>query len=353
MDRARGRPRADTRAALTAPLVTDPHRRLVPVVRLAPAKLNLTLAVLGRRPDGYHALHSVMVPLALADRLSVAPAPPGARDSLHRTGLDAGPIEDDLVLRAFETARAAVPRPPFGADPTPPLAARLEKRIPVASGLGGGSSDAAAALDAAFEVWGAEVSARTRAEAGAGIGSDVPFFLAGGPALVEGRGEQVTRLGWLRGDAGEPGVLVVNPGVPLPTPAVFAAWAAGHRPVGGAARLASEHLAAELREGRLTARDLLGRAGVLASANDLAAAADAVEPGLVAFRRSLLRALGRPVGLSGSGPTYWALYPSLHAAEAAADELRSAVAAGRIATLGATPPTIVVSTILAPSGGPT
>ena len=331
--------------------MTDPHRRLGPVVRLAPAKLNLTLAVLGRRDDGYHALHSVMVPLGLADRLSIAPAPPGAADSLHRTGLDAGPIDDDLVLRAIRRVRDALPRSPFGGDPAPPVAARLEKRIPVAAGLGGGSSDAAAALDAVLELWDTEIDPARRAAIAAGIGSDVPFFLARGPALVEGRGERVSPLGWLRPGEGTPGVLLVTPALPLPTPAVFAAYAAGHR-AGGAARLASEHLAAELRDGRLDARDLLARAAVLASANDLRAAADTVEPGLVAFRRSLVRALGRPVGLCGSGPTHWALYPSLDAARAAADTLRAALAAGGITLGGDAPPAIHAVPILAAHGGP-
>ena len=127
-----------------------PDPNLAPIVRLAPAKLNLTLAVVGRREDGFHELHSVFVPLTLADRLSLAPARASAReDSLHVTGFDAGPIPENLVLRAIATARATVGEGP-GRPPTPSLAARLEKRIPVAAGLGGGSSDAAAALGGAL-----------------------------------------------------------------------------------------------------------------------------------------------------------------------------------------------------------
>ena len=85
--------------------ITDAARRLAPVIRLAPAKLNLTLAVVGRRPDGYHTLHSVMVPLALADRLSVAVAEGGGADTLHATGFDPGPAADNLVLKALAGAR--------------------------------------------------------------------------------------------------------------------------------------------------------------------------------------------------------------------------------------------------------
>ena len=117
---------------------------MTPVVRLAPAKLNLTLAVVGRRDDGYHDLHSVMAPLALADRLSLAPDPsPAPATASASWGFDAGPAADNLVLRAI--ARRAAALRPHGREPPPALAVRLDKRIPVAAGLAGGSSDAAAA----------------------------------------------------------------------------------------------------------------------------------------------------------------------------------------------------------------
>ena len=92
-----------------APSPRPRDRRLAPVIRLAPAKLNLTLAVAARRADGFHALHSVMVPLTLADRLSVAPAA-GAHDTLAVSGRNAGPLADNLVLRAIAETRAAVGR---------------------------------------------------------------------------------------------------------------------------------------------------------------------------------------------------------------------------------------------------
>ena len=328
--------------------MTDPLRRLAPVVRLAPAKLNLTLAVRGRRRDGFHDLHSVMVPLALADRLSLAPLAPsaGARDTLSVHGLDAGPTEGNLVLRAIDEARRAVGGGwAGGPGPAPALAARLEKRIPVAAGLGGGSSDAAAALDAAVEAWGAELSPETRGAAAARLGSDVPFFLEPGPALIEGRGEQVTRLAGLRGS---PGVLLVTPAVALETPRVFGAWDARFARGDGAVMLSSEHLAGELRAG-LRAADLVARAGVLAAANDLLPAAADVLPELVPFRRALFRLLRRPVGLSGSGPTLWALYDSADAAEAAATAVTQALAAGELTTPGGTPPAVHATTI---PGGP-
>lgn len=324
--------------------MTDPVRRLAPVVRLAPAKLNLTLAVVGRRSDGYHALHSVMVPLALADRLSLATSA-GAADTLHVVARDAGPTSGNLVLRAIAAARAAAG--PVGgpvAGPGPVLAARLEKLIPVAAGLGGGSSDAAAALDGALEAWGVDLAAELRLEVAAALGSDVPFFLAGGIALVEGRGERVTPL---RPPAGPPpGVLLVTPDIHVRTPDVFSAFAAGSRPAApGSARAASEHLVVELTRG-LGVASLLDRAGVLAAANDLVAATGAVVPALVPFRRSLLRLLRRPIGQSGSGPTLWALYPSLESAAAGADIVRAALRAGRLESPGG-PPAVVATTFSA------
>jgi len=334
--------------------MTDPSRRLGPVVRLAPAKLNLTLAVVGRRPDGYHGLHSVMVPLALADRLSVAPAAAG-EETVHVVGgVVDWPPDRDLVRRAISTARIAVGRlGPWGSGPAPALAVRLEKRIPVAAGLGGGSSDAAAAIDAALEAWGVEPDPEVRLASAVAVGSDVPFFLAGGPALVEGRGEAVEPLPAIAG--GPPGILLVTPGLRVSTASVFAAFdelrAFGPPVPAGdpAIRLTSEHLAAELRQG-LTAIRLVDRSGVLAVANDLAAATAVLEPALPTFRRRLFRFLGRPVGQSGSGPTLWALYPSLDAAEAAAALVADALARGDLEPPGADRPTVHATTPL--PGGP-
>ncbi|HET9852448.1 MAG TPA: hypothetical protein VFP56_08075 [Candidatus Limnocylindrales bacterium] len=324
-------------------------RGLTPVVRLAPAKLNLTLAVLGVRTDGYHSIHSVMVPLALADRLSLARAA-GTEDSLHVVGEDRRPVADatayDSVLRGIAEARRVIGR---GAE-TFALAARLEKRIPVAAGLAGGSSDAAAAIDGAIEAWGAEVSPDDRRRAAAAAGSDVPFFLAGRAALVEGRGERVTPLSPLQGEP--PGVLLVTPAAPLSTQAAFRALDTepAARPANtGSTRLSSEHLAAELGPAHAPMRsaDLVLRAGVLAVANDLANAADLVLPGLRPLRRALTRLLGVPIGLSGSGPTLWALYPALAGAEEAALRVREEVALGLLDSPGDGPPFVTATTIVA------
>jgi 4-diphosphocytidyl-2-C-methyl-D-erythritol kinase len=328
---------------------SDPLRRLTPVVRLAPAKLNLTLAVVGRRDDGYHTLHSVFVPLTLADRLSLAPAG-GDRDTLHVDGLDAGPPGANLVLRALAAVRAAVGHgwsgggsgSGSGSGPAPALAARLEKRIPVAAGLAGGSSDAAATVDGALEAWGAELDDDARLAVAARLGSDVPFFRVGGPALIEGRGERVAPLDGLRGT---PGVVLVTPVIAVPTPDVFAAFDAIRSHGDGAVRLSSAHLAEELRNG-LTAENLVARAGVLASANDLLPATSLVVPELVPFKRALSRLLKRPIGLSGSGPTLWALYPSESDAVAGAAIVRAALADGGLIAPGPADPFVCATAIV-------
>jgi 4-diphosphocytidyl-2-C-methyl-D-erythritol kinase len=325
---------------------------LTPVIRLAPAKLNLTLAVTGRRRDGFHELHSVMAPLALADRLSFAPAAGGA-DSLHvvdgsdgRTALD--PAGFDSVTHGIAEARRAVGR---GANAFP-LAVRLEKRIPIAAGLAGGSSDSAAAIDGAVEAWSAELSADERRRAAAAAGSDVPFFLAGGPALVEGRGEKVTSLNGIAGEP--PGVLLVTPAAEASTRAAFELFDGDPRaapPHRGSTRLSSEHLAAELGPGYapMDAADLVRRAGALAIANDLAPAADMLVPGLRALRRALTRLLAVPIGLSGSGPTLWALYPALGGAEDAAAAVREQLRLGLLDSPGGGVPFVAATTIVSPS----
>ncbi len=332
--------------------MTAPPGHVTPAVRVAPAKLNLTLAVVGRRPDGFHALHSVMAPLDLADRLALGPAF-GAQDRLHVAGdglgaaPDLGPEAENLVLRAIAAARRAI-RAAGDDRPLPALAVRLQKRIPAAAGLAGGSSDAVAALDGALEAWGVEdlLGPDVRAAIAASLGSDCPFFLAGGWAAVEGRGELVRPLPPPRGDA--PGVVLVTPSFAVSTPAVFARYAAGIRAPSGAALASSTHLAGELLAGLSTVR-FLERAGALAFANDLAPAAADLVPGLVPARRALSRLLERPVGLSGSGPTLWALSPSKADALGDAAIVRAALADGLLSLPGEGPAFVAAAAVV---GGP-
>ena len=154
----------------------------------APAKLNLFLHVTGRRADGYHELQSVFRLIDWADTLHFELRRDGqlSREDLHTTDGPALP-EDDLCLRAARALRAASGCP-LGAHIV------LEKRIPQQAGLGGGSSDAASTLIALDRLWGLNWPRRALIELGARLGADVPFFLGGRNAWVEGIGERLTPL---------------------------------------------------------------------------------------------------------------------------------------------------------------
>ncbi|MGA2512492.1 MAG: 4-(cytidine 5'-diphospho)-2-C-methyl-D-erythritol kinase [Candidatus Limnocylindrales bacterium] len=315
-------------------------------VRLAPAKLNLTLAVVGRRGDGYHALHSVMVPLSLGDVLTVSAGPARAtHDSLRITGLTMPAAPDNLVLRAIAATRAQIAATWHDApDPPPPLVARLAKRVPVAAGLGGGSSDAAVAIDAALAAWATTLDPEETGALAASLGSDVPFFLAGGAALVTGRGEFVEALPDIEGEP--PAVVLVSPRLPLATSAVFKAYAGGARwrdP--GRAMEISNRLAAQMRAG-LTGAALMVLAEELAAANDLRPAAASLAPGLADLATALQKLTGRPVGQSGSGPTLWSFYATVAEARHAVRFLRRAAADGRLPLVGIGEP-LVAATIIA------
>lgn len=165
------------------------------LTRFAPAKVNLGLSVLGRRADGYHDLHSLMVPLTVGDTLTFTPAP-----DLHLTvqGADLPTDERNLVYRAARDYLHAAGQP-GGVHIT------LHKTLPLASGLGGGSSDAATTLLTLHELYPAPVDLAALAVR---LGADVPFFLLGGPALAEGIGERLRAL-----DLPAAALVLLNPGV--------------------------------------------------------------------------------------------------------------------------------------------
>jgi 4-diphosphocytidyl-2-C-methyl-D-erythritol kinase len=168
----------------------------------APAKINLTLEVLARRDDGYHGIRSVMVPLELADELTIEP-------SSHFTfACDRSDLGGERNL-AYAAVRALGEPPPIRMD--------LRKRIPVQAGLGGGSSDAAAVLRAAMAGAFGNEPRRDWLRVARALGSDVPFFLAGTAALVEGAGERVTPAGAIpRWHA-----VIVKPPVAISTAAAY------------------------------------------------------------------------------------------------------------------------------------
>jgi 4-diphosphocytidyl-2-C-methyl-D-erythritol kinase len=272
----------------------------------APAKLNLCLFLGPVREDGLHGLCSLFEPLALADSLLVTEA---ERDEVICPGV-AG---ENLAARALAALREA------GWD-APPLRVEIEKRIPVAAGLGGGSADAAAVLRlaASGDVPGVKypyggLTPGTSLEAiAAGLGADVPSQLVPALSLVRGAGERVERL-----PAPAPHAVVLLPaGGGLATGEVFAA--ADRLGLGRPAAELDE-LAASLREAAGAGASPLSYAELLA--NDLEPAARALRPDVGDALDALCEAGAPLVFMSGSGPTAVGLFPSLVAAQRAATRL--------------------------------
>lgn len=264
---------------------------------LAYAKINLTLEILARRDDGYHALRSVMLPIALADEITVTPA--------ERFAFRCEPAEleaANLVVRALD-------RVGLGAAPFEVV---LRKHIPVGAGLGGGSSDAAAILRAVMNgAFGAVPRRDWLADARA-LGSDIPFFLVDGGALVEGTGERVTALGALPPWT----IVLLVPGVHVATPDAFRRLAdiRTAQPVDVRPRAGSASLRA------LTAVQRGDYAVAIAAAvNDFEPIVRAMYPAVDAALGALRDAGAEHAMLSGSGGACFALCrDGAHARELAA-----------------------------------
>ncbi len=283
----------------------------------AHAKVNLGLGLTGVRPDGYHELSSVFLRIALVDTLAVTMAGAGRADRLVVDD-PACPVAGNLVLRAVAALRARADG--RGRTALPGLLVSLAKRIPMGAGLAGGSTDAATALRLGGAAWDLPVAPEDLHAVAAGLGADVPFFVGGaGAALVTGIGENVTPLPDLRSRIG---VLLLSPSFGLATPEVFRTRDRLPAPDGAAAAAVASLATAWMRG--LDGPALAGHAVRLRDANDLWAAATAIEPRLDALRESLERTLARPVLLTGSGSTLYALYPSPEAALDAVDAARAA-----------------------------
>ena len=266
-----------------------------PLAETAHAKINLALHVRRRRADGYHELETLFAFCADGDRLTAA-----AADTLSLTiegpfgeGLSAGP--DNLVLRAAEGLRAAA-----GVDVG--AAIRLDKRLPVASGIGGGSADAAAALRLLCRLWGVTVADEVLHGIAAGLGADVPACVASRACRGEGRGDALAFLD--EGELAGMPVLLVNPRVPVPTGPVFQRWDGVDR--------------SALAEGDPLAAALTGR-------NDLEPPARLMQPVIGAVVEALAAGEGvRLARMSGSGATCFALYETIEARDAADRAIASA-----------------------------
>ena len=276
---------------------------------LAYAKINLTLEILGRRSDGFHEIISVTQLVSLADRVEVMPS-----ESLAVQMQSAIVVEEDNLARRAALALAAE------TEERPRGIIRIAKQIPVAAGLGGGSSDAAATLRLLDRLWHTRLGHRRLAEIAAELGSDIPLFLGGGLSLIQGRGEIVQAL--------EPapsfGVLLIYPGGAPPDKTRALYGALGPADFGdGSATVA---LRDWLRAGRPISDAPL--------VNGFDAAADRLYPGFAELRTEISTAIGQPVHLSGAGPTLFALFDRRTDAILAAGRVRpglATVAAGSIA----------------------
>ena len=272
-----------------------PRAEAVSVRRTAWAKINLTLHITGRRDDGYHELDSLIVFAGIGDGLEIAPGP---QISLDITG----PFAPDLRMARSENlvvaaARALAAR--YGIEAGSQL--RLDKQLPVAAGMGGGSADAAAALHGLVDFWDLDAQPAELLALAASLGADVPVCLVGRPSFVAGIGERIAPVlalprAWF---------VLVNPGVPLSTDAVFAA------------RQGSFSAPARWREPISELRAWVAR--LAACRNDLEAPA----LGLVPEIREVLATLRDTAGcmlarMSGSGATCFGLYALEAGANAAA-----------------------------------
>lgn len=179
-----------------------------------PAKVNLSLRVHGRRRDGFHEVSTVLQAIDLCDRLTVRRVDPGDPLELDVPGGGAPADDSNLVVAAARAFFEALGQTPRG------VRFELDKRIPAGSGLGGGSSDAAAALTALQELWGKPLGVHRLQAVAATVGSDVPFFLVGGTVLATGRGEKLQPLE----DVDASPVLVAVPAVEVSTAEIYGAW---------------------------------------------------------------------------------------------------------------------------------
>jgi 4-diphosphocytidyl-2-C-methyl-D-erythritol kinase len=267
-------------------------------LRLAPAKINLALHVTGRRADGYHLLESVIVFTRFGDRLTVRPA---EVDSFCVSGAfrqDIPDNGDNLVLRARNLLREAA------APAAQPVAISLEKNLPASSGIGGGSSDAAATLRALCRLWSIDPREETVRGVAAALGADVPMCLSALPLVARGIGHDVAALPFFPALP----IVLVNPGVSVSTPSVFARLASrDNPPLPPLPRFADAGAVV---------------AWLATTRNDLESPARALAPEIDAARTALDDAGASFSRMSGSGATCFGIFASAAGAAEAADRIR-------------------------------
>jgi 4-diphosphocytidyl-2-C-methyl-D-erythritol kinase len=269
------------------------------IVEAAPAKVNLALHVLGRRADGYHDLDSIVVFADLADRLTLTPAEDWSLDIVGPFAGDLGNGADNLVLHAAKALEQLLP------GSIRPARLRLDKNLPVASGLGGGSADAAAAIRGLLTLCGIAQEKIDLARLAVTLGADVPVCLYGKTCRMTGIGERIEPLT----DVPRMPALLVNPGVAVATAEVFrmltlSPGQAGFAPI-------------PRRQG-----DVL--AWLAACRNDLQPAAVTLVPAVGEVLDKLAASSGcRLARVSGSGATCFGLFEEIDAVEAAAQHMRA------------------------------
>lgn len=272
----------------------------------APAKVNLRLRIVGKRSDGYHLLDSLMVPISLYDELFVTiylpPPTPIARTISVRTDSAQLPADtENLAYRAAEVFMAAAKSDELAVN------IEIRKRIPIGSGLGGGSSDAAAVLLTLNRALGSPLEIDRLAAVGASIGADVPFFLYGRPARITGIGERVvpTKLG-------PPLNLVVcSDGYTLSTGLVYSYVTVAAHSLTSPPPVSN---IPDFVEGRKPFTDLL--------VNDLEEAAAQIHPGVLSLKARVMAEGAQAALMSGSGSAVFGVWADLKSAVAAAARLR-------------------------------
>jgi 4-diphosphocytidyl-2-C-methyl-D-erythritol kinase len=264
------------------------------------AKINLSLRVLGKRPDGYHELRTIFQTITLADRLTFR-ALDSKRIELECDAPDVPGDETNLVVRAARllSERFHVER---GA------AINLEKSIPAGGGLGGGSSNAAVALVGLARLWNIETGRDELSKLGASLGADVPFFFTGGPALGTGRGTEIAPLA----DASRASLIVITPRVRISTAEAYKAL--------NAPALTKNFAPVNLLVSREESKffDSLHASLV----NDFESAIFQQQPEIERARNALLDAGARAALLSGSGSSVFGVFENLGEVERARARLR-------------------------------
>lgn len=282
----------------------QPQREPAPVTVFSPAKVNLYLRILGKRPDGYHELETVMLPLDFGDEITLRPLDDGLLLECDNPSLPAD--DSNLALRA---AKRLLER--CGGNRGAKIA--LTKRTPLAAGLGGGSSNAAAVLLGLRQLWGLEVDDSMLHQLAASLGSDVNFFLARGAALCRGRGEHI-EVAPCKLSAS---VLLVNPGFGISTKWAYENWGKAV-PLGAGLTASPPEVSLLLRA--LAEDDLAEVSRCLF--NSLEAPSIRKFPVLELIKDAMRGHGASGTLMSGSGATVFALFADTRTAEESAREVR-------------------------------